>query len=41
MKQARLRLHQRINAIDAILDNTLLPAVAALGLLAFLLESFR
>ncbi len=36
MKQKRLRRHLRIDYIDAILDNVLLPAVTMLALVAYL-----
>ncbi len=36
MKQKRLRRHLRIDPIDAVLDNILLPALAALVLVAYL-----
>ncbi len=41
MRQARLKLFLKINAIDALLDNTLLPAVYALTLVAFIWSKFQ
>jgi hypothetical protein len=41
MKQIRLRFYQRINAVDAILDNTLLPILWCVALVAFLWVKFQ
>lgn len=38
MRQARLKLWNRVDAIDVILDNTLLPALAVLALFAYICE---
>lgn len=41
MKQARLKLHYRIDAIDAFLDNTLIPALGCYALFAYLWSAFK
>ena len=41
MREARLKLFTKINAIDAVLDNTLLPIVTVLCLIAYLWDMFR
>jgi hypothetical protein len=41
MKQVRARLHLKLNAIDVLLDNTLLPLLACMALVAYLWESFK
>jgi hypothetical protein len=41
MRQARLRLQAHIDTIDVILDNTLLPAIYGLLVMAVLLTAWR
>ena len=41
MKQSRLKRHMRIDALDALLDNVLLPVITAMALVAFLWSQFQ
>jgi hypothetical protein len=41
MKQVRLRMHMRINAMDTFLDNTLFPIIMGLALFAYLWDTFK
>ncbi len=41
MKQKRLRRHLRIDYVDAVLDNILLLALAAMALVAYIIGVSR